>query len=75
MEWSYSAHAKAEYALDTMVHSFWAWGEVGMKTMRDSVGKFRLDYHISFTGHPYEKPDFVEFVVPLIVKSFEYKGL
>jgi len=74
MKTSYAVRTESEYALDTMVHLFWAWGEVEMKSMLNSVGKLRVDYHISFTGHPYEKPDFFEMIVPLIVKTREYKG-
>ncbi len=71
---SYSAHTQAEYLFDTMVHYFWAWGEVEMESMQNSVGKLRVDYHFSFTGHPYEEPDFFEIAVPLIVKTRQYKG-
>jgi hypothetical protein len=75
MEYSFTIHTQAEHILDTMLHSFWAWGEVEMESMRNSLGKLRVDYHISFTGHPYEKPDFFEMIVPLIVKTRKYKGL
>ena len=75
METTYTVHAQAGYALDTMTHLFWAWGEIEMKSMRNSVGKLRVDYHISFTGHPYEEPDHFEMIVPIIVKTRQYKGL
>ena len=75
MDTSYTINTQAEYTLDTMVHLFWAWGEVEMDIMRNSVGKLRVDYHISFTGHPYEEPDSFEVIVPLIVKTRKYKGL
>lgn len=75
METSYTIHTQAEYVLDTMVHLFWAWGEIEMESMRNSVGKLRLDYHISLTGHPSEKPDSFETIIPLVVKTRVYKGL
>jgi len=58
-----------DYALETMVHQFRASGETDMDVIEDCIGKLRLDYHISFTGHPSEEPDFIEIVVPLIKKT------
>lgn len=75
MDTNYTVKIQAEYLFDTMVHLFWASGVVEMETMRDSVGKLRIDYHISFTGHPEEKPTFFEMTVPLIVRTRTYKGL
>lgn len=49
-----------------MVHDFWAGGVTAMPRILDGVGKLRLDYHISFTGHPYEEPNFIELAVPLL---------
>lgn len=75
METTYTIDTMAEYKLNTMTHWFWAWGERSQKSMRNSVGKLRVDYHISFTGHPTEEPDYFEMVVPLVVKSYRYTGL
>lgn len=74
LERSYSMNTQADYVFDTMVHYFWAKGVADIP-LRNSVGKLRVDYHISFTGHPYEEPDFFELPVPLIVKTRQYKGL
>ncbi len=75
LETTYTVHTQAEYELDTMIHLFWASGEHEIVPLRNSVGKLRVDYHISFTGHQYEKPEHFEMIVPLIVKSYKYKGL
>jgi len=75
MEAAHTVNLESKFVLDTMVYGFWAWGEVEMKSMQNSLGKFRMNYHISFTGHPSEEPDFFEVVVPLIVKTWKYKGL
>ena len=57
------------YEMDTMVHDFWASAVTNIKTIEHVVGTLRLDYHISFTGHPYEEPTFLETVVPLIDRT------
>ena len=74
MEHAFTVDTQAEYAFDTMVHKFYAQGEVKMESMRNSVGKLRVDYHISFTGHTCEEPDFFEMTVPLVVITMEYRG-
>ncbi len=56
------------YCLETMVHDFWASGVADLKTIENGVGTLRLDYHISFTGHESEEPNFIETVVPLVRK-------
>jgi len=57
------------YRLETMVHDFWASGVADMKTIENGVGTLRLDYHISFTGHPSEEPVSFETVVPLLRRT------
>lgn len=74
LERSYSMNSQADYVFDAMVHYFWAKGVADIP-LRNSVGKLRVDYHISFTGHSYEEPDFFELPVPLIVRTRQYKGL
>jgi hypothetical protein len=54
------------YKMGVMMHDFWAAGTSEMKVIRDDIGKLRIDYHLSFTGHPYEEPDYIEMLVPLI---------
>jgi hypothetical protein len=71
---TYSVDTIAEYSLETMTHRFIASGEADTGILRNSVGKLRLDYHLSFTGHPYEEPKFFEMVVPLVVKTNNYTG-
>lgn len=58
-----------KYEMETMVHDFWASAVTDVKTIKHVVGILRLDYHISFTGHPYEKPNFLETVVPLVDRT------
>lgn len=57
------------YRLGVMVHDFWAWGTGALDVIRDDVGSLRLDYQISFTGHPCEKPEFIEMHVPLVSRG------
>ncbi|MBU4295270.1 MAG: hypothetical protein KJ862_05205 [Proteobacteria bacterium] len=75
MDTSYTIRTQAEYVMETMAHLFWASGEAELESMCNSVGKLRLDYHISFTGHPDENPDFFETIVPLVVRTRKYKRL
>ena len=62
-----------DYALETMVHDFRARAESNINIIEDGIGKLRLDYHISFTDHPYEEPSFLEIVVPLVAVRSKYK--
>lgn len=62
----YGVGIVGEHALNTMVHRFGASAVADMDVIRDSVGTFRMDYLLSFTGHPDEKSTFFEIVVPLI---------
>jgi hypothetical protein len=55
-----------------MVHRFGASAVADMDVIRDSVGTLRMDYLISFTGHPDEKPNYFEIVVPLIGRPTVY---
>lgn len=70
---SYTEDTQAEFVLDTMVHWFWASAVTDMEVIRNSVGIFRMDYLVSFTGHPTEEPDFFEAIVPLIRKPTVYE--
>lgn len=74
MECSYTVDTMAQYVMNAMVHRFWASGSSRMENLYNTIGKLRLDYHISFTGHEAEEPDFIEYLVPVIVKANTYKG-
>lgn len=66
-EISFSYDSRYEYGV--MLHDFWAWGIGKLDAVRDGIGKLRLDYRISFTGHPYEAPDYIELPVPLLARG------
>lgn len=68
----YSDPTWCKYEIETMVHEFWASAVVDMPRLEDRVGVLRLDYHLSFTGHPYEKPSYFETVVPLVERRSAY---
>lgn len=59
----------SRYKCGVMLHDFWAWGIGRLDVIHDSIGKLRLDYHISFTGHHYEAPDYIELPVPLLARG------
>lgn len=59
-------------ALNTMVHSFWASGITDMEVIRGGVATLRLDYRISFTGHPSEEAEYFEVIVPVVRRSTVY---
>ena len=65
---------QCEYKLNTMVHGFCASAVIDTATIRDTVAKLRLDYHISFTGNPSEGPQCFETVVPVFVRRTVYGG-
>ena len=71
-EVSYTSLLVCEYTQNQMVHGFGASGQRAMKEIKNSVGKLRLDYHISFTGHPSEESDFKEYMVPVIKRPSVY---
>lgn len=74
MNVEYSIDPEMKYELDTMVHLFWASGELKIDKMRNSVGMLRIDYQISFSNHPSEESSFFEKPVPIIVKTWTYNG-
>ncbi len=55
-----------------MVHDLTASGEKSIRDICDTVGNLRLDYHISFTGHPSEEPSSKSYVVPIIRRKTAY---
>lgn len=57
---------------ETMVHGFWASGVADLKVIKNGVGRLRLDYRISFTGHPTEMAKSLEVVVPLLKGTSTY---
>lgn len=55
--------------LGVMVHDFWASSVVRMGLLRDDVGRLRVDYRISFTGHDGVEPNHIELLVPLLARD------
>jgi hypothetical protein len=51
------------------VHDFWAFGIAEWKSIHEGVARVHFDYHLSFTGHPCEEPDVLEFKAPLLRPS------
>lgn len=74
MDHSYTLCTETAFALDTMVHEFTGSGVVDMQPMVNTVAILRIDYHLSFTGHPTEKPEFYETKAPLIAVTHKYNG-
>lgn len=68
-EIGYSHAVNCKYEMETMVHDFWASAVADMPIIKDGVGILRVDYHLSFTGHPSETPKFFEIVVPLLKRT------
>lgn len=71
-EIGYADEIWCDYEIETMVHQFWASTVTDIPRLEDRVGSFRIDYQISFTGHPYEEPAFFEAVVPLVKRESSY---
>lgn len=63
---------EVDFQLNTLVHGFWASGITEMEEMESRVGKLRLNYLLSFTGHPSEGQNSVEYVVPIIRRWSAY---
>jgi hypothetical protein len=53
-EISFSEDLICKHQLNTMVHDLWASASADIKEIRNGVGKLRIDYRISFTGHEAE---------------------
>jgi len=62
-----------KFDLDTMVHDYWASARTNRGAIRNSVGTLKLDYRISFTGHPSETGQSLEMVVPLLKRTSRYE--
>lgn len=55
-----------KYELNTLVHRFHATAFGEMPRRQNGLGTLRLDYHVSFTGHPSEEAKWFEVVVPIV---------
>ncbi len=69
---AFTESVEAEYKLNTMVHGVWAHGITDIPKIQDTVATLRLDYHVSFTGHPEEEPSHFEVVVPVLKRRPAY---
>lgn len=65
ISWTYDS----DYEMETMVHGFWASGATSMDITKFTVAKLKVHYHLSFTGHPTERPTAFEVMVPLIDRT------
>lgn len=63
---SFSHRTIFKYNGEIMVHDFWASTITDKKMINPCLGKLRIDYRISFTGHPAEEWDGYERLVPVI---------
>jgi hypothetical protein len=66
---SISWTSDCDYEMETMVHEFWASGATPMDITRFFVAKLNVHYHLSFTGHPTERPTSFEVMVPLVDRT------
>jgi hypothetical protein len=57
------------YRQGVMMHAFWASGVAARDVISADVGLLRIDYHISFTGHPSEETEFIEIRVPVLARG------
>ncbi|MFZ1036549.1 MAG: hypothetical protein WAU61_11680 [Smithella sp.] len=63
---SYSVAIICEYAFQTMAHNFQASTITNLTNIEQSLGVLKVNYHISFTGHLFEKSRSFEKIVPII---------
>jgi hypothetical protein len=66
---SFTEDLTCKIEMGTMVHDFWAAGTARMPVIKTGLGRLRLDYHISLTGHPSERPAHFEAVVPVVRRT------
>lgn len=63
---SYTDLLECAHQHNTMVHGFLAAGVTEMAELKSGVGKLRLTYWLSFTGHSTEKPQSIQYFVPIV---------
>ena len=69
---SFTDNLECKYQSNIMLHGFWASGITEMKVLKNAIGKLKLDYCLSFTGHTEEEPKSIEYVVPIIARRSVY---
>jgi len=70
---SMSVSAACSLSEGAMIHNLYLKFEIPAQKLNTSVAKLRLMFHISFTGHPYEKPIYLNkkaVIVPVDVAYF-----
>lgn len=65
-EITFSDDLALRHELQTMAHRFDATAVSPVPKRKSGLATLRLDYHLSFTGHPSETPKHSELVVPVI---------
>lgn len=65
---SFSVHTICEDAFQVMAHNFQASTVTGFSDIKRCLARLRVSYLISFTGHPYEEPDYFEKIVPIVIR-------
>lgn len=63
---AHSVGVLCELEMDHMLHTFYAKATTDLGDHTIGIGRLMLDYHVSFTGHPSEKPAVFEAVVPVV---------
>ena len=66
---SYSQAVVCKYSNDIMAHDFWLSTVLNENIIKPCIADLRLMFHLSFTGHPYEEPEYLTkkvFVAPII---------
>lgn len=63
---SISVHTICKDAFQVMAYNFQASTVTVFSDIRMCLARLRVSYHISFTGHPCEKPGHFEKVVPIV---------
>lgn len=48
------------YSENIMIHHLSVKFELPYQKLKTSIANLRLMFHISFTGHPYEEPTYIE---------------
>lgn len=57
------------YAMGVMAYGLWASGVGTIDAAGSRIGRLGLNYHLSFTGHPYERPRRLEVLVPILNRT------
>jgi hypothetical protein len=65
---SFSERTVCKYDGHCMLHDFWISTIICDNDLKSCIADLKLMYHISFTGHSVEEPQFIERKVPVITR-------